>query len=532
MVIGRLSRRVRSSLSNLAQMNNGQNITIGEATGTGTNRGGVVMDLERNIKTPADRDILLGRGRTSWSHTGNQQFRLFIGVYLKKYTESRNRSEKTKTVHLIYDEIVKAGGRFLKLDSSTDTWYQVEKAVAREKIAHTLRDAIGLRIKLTVPDGDDNIERKFAGGPVTQMQKSKKRSITKTITATPSATAKNPQPFERPPHELFVGAGGAVPEDTISCEEVMSCGTMSLSATASLSTAQDPPHEAMLPDKHTLDKERNSRTKTTEQTDGKNRVAAAAATQVASSAPAISAPQASLPNLKAFAPLVTDDEHAQDDDKKSLHLLVNSMLAEMEHLGAKISDEDQTSVDHSVDDEISTGLSAMSLDTGGKSRTLSRTSRTLSRTGSEKKDSKKSAIFQLSQSFCTSRGSIISKSGPSSTSSNHLPASDGLDVAHADMLLRQRGKVASSLFNGDGVDDFELDVTMGAASLDWTKGPLDDFSLSSTQSKSTKNSRKHNKPTPPPPTTEKQNDNSTNGSEISTETEKEWRKTLRALRGT
>lgn len=154
------------------------------------------LHLERNIETPGERDILLGRGRTSWSHSGNQQFRTFVGMYLKKYTESKSRADKTKTVHLIYEEIIEAGGRFLKLDTGTGTWYQVGRSVAREKIAHTLRDAIGLRIKLTVPDDDAlggasgaDAANILLGGGGSRAAAQRKKTSTRKLGSTSSLTA-------------------------------------------------------------------------------------------------------------------------------------------------------------------------------------------------------------------------------------------------------------------------------------------------------------------------------------------------------
>jgi len=101
------------------------------------------------IETPEEFDILLGRGRTSWGHVGNKRFRAFVGLHLKQYMETSSRTEKSKIVHTIYDDIMKAGGRFLKNDPNTGLWHPVERKMAREKIAHALRDAVGMRIKLT-----------------------------------------------------------------------------------------------------------------------------------------------------------------------------------------------------------------------------------------------------------------------------------------------------------------------------------------------------------------------------------------------
>ena len=90
----------------------------------------------------------MGRGRTSWGHIGNRWFRNIVGLHLKQYMDTNSRPEKSKIVQTIYDELMDAGGRFLKLDQSSGLWYPVDRKMAREKIAHALRDAVGMRIKL------------------------------------------------------------------------------------------------------------------------------------------------------------------------------------------------------------------------------------------------------------------------------------------------------------------------------------------------------------------------------------------------
>jgi hypothetical protein len=117
----------------------------------------VLEILEENIENPADDDILLGRNRAFWSRPGNQRFRSFVGTYVKQYIESSERNEKTKIGHDIYDELSKLGRRFLKFDSSTNMWNQVGKKQAREKIGHTLRDAVALRTKYNIHDEKDLI---------------------------------------------------------------------------------------------------------------------------------------------------------------------------------------------------------------------------------------------------------------------------------------------------------------------------------------------------------------------------------------
>jgi hypothetical protein len=101
-----------------------------------------------SIHTPLDSDILLGRSKASWNHVGNRKFRVFVGLHLKRYMEAATRLEKTMVVNAVVESVQQAGGRFLKLNKD-GMWYVVSQKEAREKVGHALRDAVGLRIKLS-----------------------------------------------------------------------------------------------------------------------------------------------------------------------------------------------------------------------------------------------------------------------------------------------------------------------------------------------------------------------------------------------
>lgn len=100
------------------------------------------------IKKLEDFDILLGRGKTSFNHVGNRRFRVFIGLHLRRYMEASSRMEKTLVVNSVVEAIQEGGGRFLKQDLKTEKWYQVNPKMAREKVGHALRDAVGMRMKI------------------------------------------------------------------------------------------------------------------------------------------------------------------------------------------------------------------------------------------------------------------------------------------------------------------------------------------------------------------------------------------------
>jgi hypothetical protein len=100
------------------------------------------------VENPQEFDILLGRGKISFNHVGNRRFRVFVGMHLKRYMDANNRMEKTIVVNSVVKAIHEAGGRFLKEDSKSEKWVVVTPKMAREKVGHALRDAVGIRMKM------------------------------------------------------------------------------------------------------------------------------------------------------------------------------------------------------------------------------------------------------------------------------------------------------------------------------------------------------------------------------------------------
>ena len=111
------------------------------------------------IESPLESDILLGRSKCSWNHAGNRKFRTFVGLYLKQYIDTSNRVDKSMVVNHITQKVLEGGGRFLKINSD-GLWCVVTPKMAREKVAHALRDAVGLRIKLSSTGATTNAKAK------------------------------------------------------------------------------------------------------------------------------------------------------------------------------------------------------------------------------------------------------------------------------------------------------------------------------------------------------------------------------------
>lgn len=63
-----------------------------------------------------DNDVLLGRGRGSGHHVGNERFRALTRLRKKEYKLCNNNDRKTSIAYELYEEVVdNRGGRFLQL---------------------------------------------------------------------------------------------------------------------------------------------------------------------------------------------------------------------------------------------------------------------------------------------------------------------------------------------------------------------------------------------------------------------------------
>lgn len=92
---------------------------------------------------PSSKDVICGRGKGTFAHTGNRRFRVIIAMNLEKYVLATSKSEKTYIVASIVKQIKEASpnGGFLKKDSSTGQWMKMDDHLAKDKVGHALRDA-------------------------------------------------------------------------------------------------------------------------------------------------------------------------------------------------------------------------------------------------------------------------------------------------------------------------------------------------------------------------------------------------------
>ena len=87
-------------------------------------------------------DILLGRGPTCYNNIGNQRFREVIKLYLPDYAESVSKSKKhtSNLIENLWSKLLIQGFRFRFRSKITGDWVDAPECMAKEKVAHSLRD--------------------------------------------------------------------------------------------------------------------------------------------------------------------------------------------------------------------------------------------------------------------------------------------------------------------------------------------------------------------------------------------------------
>lgn len=84
-------------------------------------------------------DILCGKSKKCFNHSGNRRFRFLVSFNLDRYKEAKSRKEKSSVVASVLCQIRDSGGKFLILNVDDKVVLATEK-MAKEKISHALRD--------------------------------------------------------------------------------------------------------------------------------------------------------------------------------------------------------------------------------------------------------------------------------------------------------------------------------------------------------------------------------------------------------
>jgi hypothetical protein len=94
---------------------------------------------------PSITDVVCGKGKACYNHSGNQTFRMLVEANLPRYISAATRLEKGRLVTEISQVIrsnAKNGGGFVKLDYDTGLWFEVGNVAAKEKVAQTMRELV------------------------------------------------------------------------------------------------------------------------------------------------------------------------------------------------------------------------------------------------------------------------------------------------------------------------------------------------------------------------------------------------------
>mmetsp|Transcript_14271 Transcript_14271/g.21759 ORF Transcript_14271/g.21759 Transcript_14271/m.21759 type:complete len:220 (+) Transcript_14271:101-760(+) len=96
------------------------------------------------IDQPGSYDVICNcRTQKSFDHVGNRRFRVIIENHSISYEAAKSKLDKSLIVMSIFKTIQDAGGNFIrKSRNNNSTWELLSSGQAREKIGHSLRDAI------------------------------------------------------------------------------------------------------------------------------------------------------------------------------------------------------------------------------------------------------------------------------------------------------------------------------------------------------------------------------------------------------
>ncbi|CAB9507082.1 expressed unknown protein [Seminavis robusta] len=88
-------------------------------------------------------DVLCGRGKISFNHSGNRRFRHIISQSIDEYRQATSKWEKSLVAARLVSVIHASGGRFLKQKKDNeDEWYELSASESKSKVSHAIRDAI------------------------------------------------------------------------------------------------------------------------------------------------------------------------------------------------------------------------------------------------------------------------------------------------------------------------------------------------------------------------------------------------------
>lgn len=95
--------------------------------------------------TPGEKDVLVGRGKVCYRHSGNQRLAKLVNSVLETYSDPQvSKKGKTELIKSIANKIRESSpqGGFVKFDDAAGCWYEVGDKLAREKVSQMFRDSL------------------------------------------------------------------------------------------------------------------------------------------------------------------------------------------------------------------------------------------------------------------------------------------------------------------------------------------------------------------------------------------------------
>lgn len=102
------------------------------------------MTTNDTLKRRKSHPQTIPTGKSCYDHLGNRRFRVTIAVNLRRYVYAKTKIEKSQVVASIVEHLRQSDsvGGFIKKNHRTGRWMAVSDALAREKVGHSLRDAL------------------------------------------------------------------------------------------------------------------------------------------------------------------------------------------------------------------------------------------------------------------------------------------------------------------------------------------------------------------------------------------------------
>ncbi|CAB9506534.1 Nitrilase family, member 2 [Seminavis robusta] len=93
---------------------------------------------------PSVNEVIIGRGRRVWNHSGNERFQDLVQSHMYEYSRATTKTSKSAIISRVLTQVKQASsvGGFVKQESSTKRWYAMEEASARISTAQAFRDSL------------------------------------------------------------------------------------------------------------------------------------------------------------------------------------------------------------------------------------------------------------------------------------------------------------------------------------------------------------------------------------------------------